>query len=773
MMENKQAGTLNDIANALLHYSSDIVICLAKDYTITLLNPTAEQCYNWTFEEIRGKNFVALCKSFNYNCPISAHYFDNSALISLNSNCKNNLGKEYNINWVIYPMGSDAALLIGTVHKTIAYHFDGIIDSIPGCLFWKDCEGHYLGCNSLTAKLAGLASPYDVVGKTDRELWGDSAERMIMNDEQVIMQGSTVPVEEELITASGQQMYFTGVKMPLKDENNHIIGIIGNALDITELKETQKKLVYAKKKAESAVQAMVKAEAKEQKHRAKVEQLKIENITHKAQLEAQEQFTKIANQVVHDIRSPLSSLKSILKACTELPEKKRIDLRMASIRIEDIANHLLNQYTSKKTETCDQTEEPQPVLLSATLLELVSEKKFEYENRAIQFESFFNEASQFVFIQVQLSSLKRMMSNLINNAVDAFDGREGIVTLKLEANHEWVRVIVQDNGKGMSPELINKINQNISVTEGKEGGHGIGLTQVRDTLEHNYGSMTIDSTLGAGTQIILEFPRISAPGWCAEKIQLGRQDIVVILDDDPSIHGAWDVCFESILKQAPDIHLHHFEEAQKALDFIGQLSADEKKKIFLLTDYELLKQELNGLNVIEQSHVPRSILVTSHYVNTEICKQAVVLRTKILPKQLASEIPICIDETLNHSNEVQQQGNQQIKIVDAVIVDDDKQFIQNFIEYELEKTDVVDYFNSPEDLKAHLSIYPKNTRIYLDQNFTLSNSKMNGITFSAELHALGYSRLYLISGDTFQPGAVPDYLMVIPKGDITLIKADW
>ena len=149
----------------------------------------------------------------------------------------------------------------------------------------------------------------------------------------------------------------------------------------------------------------------------------------------------------------------------------------------------------------------------------------------------------------------------------------------------------------------------MAVTEGKVDGNGIGLTQVRETLTCNDGTLSIHSTVGAGTEIKLQFPRIKAPVWVAEEIILGRQDIVVILDDDHSIHGAWDSRFEPILKDAPEIKLYHFEMGHEALAFLDALSSDEKKRTLLLTDYELLKQNINGLDVVEKSHLSRSILV--------------------------------------------------------------------------------------------------------------------------------------------------------------------
>ncbi len=57
-----------------------------------------------------------------------------------------------------------------------------------------------------------------------------------------------------------------------------------------------------------------------------------------------------------------------------------------------------------------------------------------------------------------------------------------------------------------------------AVTQGKESGHGIGLTQVWETLDHNQGELNVVSELGLGTTITLTFPRIKAPHWIAEEI---------------------------------------------------------------------------------------------------------------------------------------------------------------------------------------------------------------------------------------------------------------
>ncbi|HEX4045360.1 MAG TPA: hypothetical protein VHZ76_06830, partial [Gammaproteobacteria bacterium] len=238
---------------------------------------------------------------------------------------------------------------------------------------------------------------------------------------------------------------------------------------------------------------------------------------------------------------------------------------------------------------------------------------------------------------------------------------------------------------------------------------------------------------------------------------------VIILDDDSSIHGAWSAHFEPIIKQAPNIELKHFTKGKEALHFLENLSVEEKKKVFLLTDYELLKQELNGLHVVAKSQIQRSILVTSHYANPLVREQAAKTGTKILPKQLASEIPIQIDKTIQYTN-----NEDELKQVDLVIVDDDEKFIRNLVLFVFDDK-TVDQYHDPHHFLNNVKKYPKDCKIYLDNNFA-AGSLISGVEIAKQLHEQGYTNLYLLSGDNFKKEDVPSYLTVIRKDDIESIK---
>jgi PAS domain S-box-containing protein len=484
--------------------------------------------------------------------------------------------------------------------------------------------------------------------------------------------------------------------------------------------------------------------------------LRMVNEKQKALLTQEEKFTKIANQVAHDIRSPLGTLLMTLKSCTDIPEARRITLREAAMGIGDIANHLLHEYRKKDADEKLAHEERQAVLVSTVLLESLTHKKYQYEGLPIQFDCNFEANTQFAFIKIQTSAFKRMLSNLMDNAVDAFDGQHGTVCLQLEVDNEWVKIRIQDTGKGMPIELINQILQKKAVTEGKQSGHGLGLTQVWETLDQNQGELEIDSKPSVGTTITVTFPRITAPHWIAEEIVLNANDTVVILDDDSSIHGAWDARLETLLNENAALQLKHFQLGNEALVFINSLTETQKERTFLLSDYELLKQEFNGLEVIAKSGLQRCMLVTSYYADPDVQKEAAKMGTKILPKQLASEVVIKMKEA----------DDVEAGKVYAVVVDDNRTFVKALLLNAFEEDQITEAYYDPEHFLENATKYPKDTKIYLDNSY--NTSSLTGLVVAKKLHELGYTCLYILSGEVSLKA--PSYVTVIGKTDMKRLK---
>jgi len=119
-----------------------------------------------------------------------------------------------------------------------------VIDTTPVRVFWKDLDLRYMGCNTLFAQDAGLHSPQDLVGKDDYQMvWADQAE-LYRADDQAVMD-SGVPklfYEEPQTTHNGQTIWLRTSKLPLRNQQNEVMGMLGVYEDITQERQAETKI---------------------------------------------------------------------------------------------------------------------------------------------------------------------------------------------------------------------------------------------------------------------------------------------------------------------------------------------------------------------------------------------------------------------------------------------------------------------------------------------------------------------------------------------------
>jgi len=119
-----------------------------------------------------------------------------------------------------------------------------IIQHAPIRVFWKDREFRYIGCNSQFAHDAGLSGFEDMVGKTDFDMnWREQAELYQADDKAVMESGmSKLDFEEKQTTPNGQTIWLSTSKVPLRGEDNQIIGVLGIYTDITSRKLSEERI---------------------------------------------------------------------------------------------------------------------------------------------------------------------------------------------------------------------------------------------------------------------------------------------------------------------------------------------------------------------------------------------------------------------------------------------------------------------------------------------------------------------------------------------------
>jgi PAS domain S-box-containing protein len=123
--------------------------------------------------------------------------------------------------------------------------FQIIIDNIPRAIFWKDVELRFLGCNKIFAQIAGLATPKDIVGKTDYDMpWAKADSDAYRADDRYVIDNHQpkIDIEESQTNDKGEQSWNLTTKVPLFDADNKCFAILGMFEDITERKQQVIKL---------------------------------------------------------------------------------------------------------------------------------------------------------------------------------------------------------------------------------------------------------------------------------------------------------------------------------------------------------------------------------------------------------------------------------------------------------------------------------------------------------------------------------------------------
>ncbi len=367
-----------------------------------------------------------------------------------------------------------------------------------------------------------------------------------------------------------------------------------------------------------------------------------------------EATARVANQVSHDIRSPLSALEMISSQLGELPEDRRIIIRNSIDRIRDIANSLSSGGVGAAVVASVEVGRvdglsvssseggiQENVLLLPIIDLMISEKRLEIRNKvgiSISFEQ--TRSSYGLFSKINVPEFKRALSNLINNAVESLSLDAGKVDVTLrEGAQGKVEICIKDNGKGIPEPLLGKVGVR-GNTFNKEGGSGLGLAHAKETIEAIGGTLKIESKVNLGTTVTIDLPREVAPDWFVPELRIPSGSKVIVFDDDQSIHQIWKGRFDSAGLAGSGVQLLHFSGPRELQKYYSQSFAELDQAIFLM-DYEILGVAESGLDLIEQLGIQaQSILVTSRYEEPSIRARCEQMGVRLIPKSMSGFVPI-------------------------------------------------------------------------------------------------------------------------------------
>jgi two-component system nitrogen regulation sensor histidine kinase NtrY len=109
-------------------------------------------------------------------------------------------------------------------------------------------------------------------------------------------------------------------------------------------------------------------------------------------------------------------------------------------------------------------------------------------------------------VEVDADQLKRVLLNVINNGIEAMDGRGGELSVATSGDGERVRISVRDQGPGLDD--VERIFEPYYTTKVK--GTGLGLAIARQIVEEHGGEIKVESELGVGTSVAILLPAAPA-----------------------------------------------------------------------------------------------------------------------------------------------------------------------------------------------------------------------------------------------------------------------
>lgn len=403
--------------------------------------------------------------------------------------------------------------------------FEAMFDNIPDQIYFKDAKSRFVKLSKAVASRLGIVNPDDAVGKTDFDFSPPEKAREFFDDEQHIIQTGEPLINkvEKQILPNGETAWASTTKVPLRNREGTIVGIVGINRDITDLKLAEQKIEFINRELREASRQAGMAEVATGVLHNVGNVLNSVNVAagvlsdrlNHSKSSGVSKLSKLFTEKKGDLGQFLSTdergrqIPAYLQQLAEHLEKEQADMRSELHELVMNVEHI-KEIVATQQNYARVLGVAEVVNLSEVLEDAIKIHGGAYERHGIKLVREYDPVPQ---TALDKHKVMQIVINFLANAKYACDAGkkdDKTVTVRIKlVNEESVRIEVADNGIGIAPENLTRVFSQGFTT--RKGGHGFGLHSGALAAKELNGVISAESQgIGQGATFVLELPIVPA-----------------------------------------------------------------------------------------------------------------------------------------------------------------------------------------------------------------------------------------------------------------------
>ncbi len=377
-----------------------------------------------------------------------------------------------------------------------------LIDALPDTVYAKDRQSKFLLNNKAHAHYFNAVSPEELLGKCDHDFYPQEIADLCLADEQTLMESGKPLLNHEEIgrNPDGTQVWLSTTKVPLRDSQGEVVGMVGISRNVTVQKQAQIALMETAKELE--------------------ETNKLLGAARDEALDSSRAKSQFLANMSHEIRTPMNGVIGMteLLATTSLSKEQREFVETIAASGESllaVINDILDFSKIEAGRLKIESVEFRPCEILADVLRLYAPSG---DSKGIELIGDIS-ASTEVTCLGDPTRLRQILSNLVGNAVKFTDRGHILLSASVEASEKGPQFCfsVEDTGIGIPSERISSIFESFTQADASTtrnyGGTGLGLTISRQLAHLMNGHIEVESKVGVGSKFQIRIPltRCSEP----------------------------------------------------------------------------------------------------------------------------------------------------------------------------------------------------------------------------------------------------------------------